>query len=471
MPAHATSLLPPRTERPKSRSHLPLPPGPSSIGFALTSLNRLQRDSLGFLRALILQYGDVVRIPTLLGSFYLVNHPDGVKHILQENHKNYDKNTLDYNILKSLLGKGLLTDDGPSWLQQRRLIQPKFHRQRVMAFGTLMTDASLALVERWEKHTRDGRALDIAQEMMRLTLYIIGQALFSLDLSAEGATVGCAFTTANRLVTEQTYSPWIPLSVPTPRNRRYRRARQELSDVVYSIIRTRRRNSEDKEDLLSMLLHLRDAETDEGMDDHQLHDEILTFMLAGHETTSNALSWTFYLLSQHPDVEQRLHQELHDILGGRAPTVNDLPNLPYTQWVIAEAMRLYPPAWVVSRHAIADDEIGGYHIPAGSSITISQYLVHRHPVFWEQPDTFDPERFSPERSAGRPHYAYFPFGGGPRQCIGNTFAQLEALLILATIAQHYTLRLVPGSRVELEPLITLRPRHGLPMTLHSRSLA
>jgi cytochrome P450 len=414
------------------------------------------------------QYGDVVRIPSVLGSFYLVNHPDGVKRILQENHRNYDKNTFDYNILKSLLGTGLLTNDGPSWLQQRRLMQPNFHRQRVMAFGTLMTDASLVLLERWKNHMQEGQTLDIVQEMMHLTLYIIGQALFSLDLSAEGATVGRAFATASRLLIEHTYSPWIPLSVPTPRNRRYHQARQEMSNVVYSIIRTRRQSSEDKEDLLSMLLHVRDEETGEGMDDRQLHDEILTLMLAGHETTSNALSWTFYLLAQHPDVEQRLHQELHDILGGRAPTVNDLPNLPYTQWVIAEAMRLYPPAWATTRHALADDEIEGYRIPADSVIVISQYLTHRHPDFWEKPDVFDPERFSPERSASRPHYAYFPFGGGPRLCIGNTFAMTEAQLILATIAQHYTLRLVPGIHVELEPLITLRPLHGLAMMLHSR---
>lgn len=418
---------------------------------------------------MIRQYGDVVRIPTILGSFYLVNHPNGVKHVLQENYKNYDKDTLDYHILRSLLGKGLLTDDGSSWLQQRRLMQPAFHRQRVMAFGTLMTSATCTLLERWENHLREGQALDVAPEMMRLTLSIIGEALFSLDLSTESTTVGPAFTTANRLLTEHMYSPWIPFSVPTPRNRRYHQARQELSNVVYSIIRMRRQDNEDKEDLLSMLLHVRDEETGQGMSDRQLHDEVLTLMLAGHETTATALCWTFYLLSQHPGVEQRLHQELHDTLGGRVPTVTDLPNLPYTQWVIAEAMRLYPPGWSVLRHALADDEIEGYRIPAGSTMVISQYTTHRHPTFWEHPDTFDPERFSSERSAGRPHYAYFPFGGGPRLCIGNTFALTEAQLILTTIAQHYTLRLVSGTRAEPEPLITLRPRHGLSMTLHPRT--
>ncbi|MBE3558192.1 MAG: cytochrome P450 [Ktedonobacteraceae bacterium] len=440
-------------------------PGPAWYT-AFGNTLRMQRDPLHFLLEAARQYGDVVHLSLIFGTFYLINHPDGVKHVLQENNRNYDKNVFDYNILRQLLGRGLLTDDGESWLRQRRLMQPAFHRQRIAAFGTLMSDATVDMLERWSARAKADEPLDIAQEMVRLTLKIVGQALFDLDLSAETDTVGQAFLTVNRHLSEYLYQPFVPLGVPTPRNRRFWAASRELNQVVDEIIQQRRLRNEDTGDLLSMLLLARDEETGQGMDDRQLRDEVLTLLLAGHETTSNALSWTWYLLSQHPGVEQRLREELDRVLAGRLPTVNDLPELPYSRMVIEEAMRLYPPAWAFSRNVLKGDEIGGYRIPRGSIVLLCPYTTHRHPAFWHEPERFDPERFAAGQVANRPRYAYFPFGGGPRQCIGNNFALIEAQIILTTVLQRYSLHLAPHAVVQPEPLITLRPRYGLPMTLH-----
>lgn len=443
-----------------------LPPGPPARTL-LACTREMQRRPLEYMLDLTRQYGDVLRVMLIFGNLYIVNHPDGIKHILQENNRNYNKEVLDYKMLRIFLGKGLLTDDGDSWLHQRRLMQPAFHRQRLASFGTLVTDAALAMLDRWQSIAEQGSSLDVAAEMMRLTQRIVGRALFNIDLSAETNTVGQAFTTANRFLSDYLYVPFPPLFFPSPRNLRFREAGRTLDKVVIDIIQERRRQNTDTGDLLSMLLLARDEETGEGMNDRQLRDNVLTLLLAGHETTSNALSWTWYLLAQHPDIAQKLHAELDTVLAGRTPTVDDLPNLPYNRMVIEEALRLYPPAWAFTRNAVADDEIGGYRIPAGSMILLCPYTTHRHPEFWENPEMFDPERFTPERSANRPRYAYFPFGGGPRQCIGNNFALMEAQLILATISQRYQLHLAADARVEFDPLITLRPRHGLSMTLHS----
>lgn len=458
----SATLIRERQDARPARRQVPGPDRRTAFGNTL----RLQRDPLHFLLDATRQYGDVVRLPIGLSSFYLVNHPDGVKHVLQENNRGYDKHVFDYNILRRLLGQGLLTDDGESWLRQRRLVQPAFHRQRIAAFGTLMSTATLAMLERWQACGETDQPLDIAQEMMRLTLHVVGQALFGLDLSAESDTVGQAFSIANRYLSEYVYMPFIPIFVPTPRNRRFQAARRTLNQVVDGIIQKRRQERQDTGDLLSMLLRARDEETGQGMDDRLLRDNVLTLLLAGHETTSNALTWTWYLLSQHPDVEQRLRAELAQVLGERSPTAEDLPKLVYNQAVIEEAMRLYPPAWAVSRNAVQEDEIGGYRIPKGSVVILCPYTTHRHPAFWDEPERFDPERFLGEQVPARPRYAYFPFGGGPRQCIGNNFAMIEAQIILATVLQRYSLRLVPRAVVETQPLITLRPRYGLPMTIH-----
>ena len=282
------------------------------------------------------------------------------------------------------------------------------------------------------------------------------------------ATVGLAFTALMTPLMDYIYHPVPPLGFPTPRNRRIQHYIRTLDEVVQVIITEHRRLGAEKDDLLSMLLAARDEETGEGMSDRQVRDEVMTLLLAGHETTSNALSWAWYLLSQNHDAESCLHAELEQVLGGRTPTVEDLPRLPYTRMVLEETLRLYPPAVGFNRKAMADDEVGGYFVSAGTLIWLSPYITHRHPDFWENPEVFDPERFSPERSAGRLHFAHFPFGGGPRLCIGNNFAMMEAQLVLATIAQRYCLRMVPGHQVEPQALLTLRPRDGLQMTLLER---
>ena len=412
-----------------------------------------------------------MRLRFLFSPAYLISHPESIKYVMQEHARNYNKDLITYTMFKPMLRQGLLINDGPSWLHQRRLMQPAFHRTRLTTYGTLMTDATVAMLERWQAYSERGMPLHMAEEMMRLTLRIVGQALFSLDLSQETSTIGSAVTTLLEQLGDYVFRPFPPLSVPTPRNRRIQRTIHVLDQLVYRMIAERRTRQTEGRDLLSMLLLAQDEETGQGMNDRQVRDEVMTLLLAGHETTANTLTWTWYLLSQSPEIERRLHAELNEVLGGRVPTVEDLPDLKYTRMVIEEALRLYPPAPVLSRKAIAADELQGYPIAANSMILISPYAVHRHPAWWGEPERFDPERFTPERSAARPAYAYFPFGGEPRVCIGNSFAMIEAQLILATVAQRYQLRLVPGHPVEPQMVVTLRPRSGLPMTIHATERA
>ncbi|MBA2394296.1 MAG: cytochrome P450 [Ktedonobacteraceae bacterium] len=428
----------------------------------LGSASEMQRDPLGFLTR-TQAHGEVVRLRFLFSPAYLISHPESIKHVLQENARNYNKDLLTYKIFKPMLGQGLLINDGQSWLHQRRLIQPAFHRKRLEIYSTLMTDATVAMLERWQARSDIGTPLQMEEEMVRLTLQIVGRALFSLDLSQEASTVGSAVTALLELTAGYVLQPFPPLSVPIPRNRRLQMAIRTLDQVVYRMIAERRRLQTDTGDLLSMLLLAQDEETGRRMNDRQVRDEVQTLLLAGHETTANTLTWTWYLLSDHPEVERRLHAELNDVLGGRVPTVEDLPNLKYTRMVLEEALRLYPAAPLLSRKAVADDELSGCHIPANSMVMISPYAMHRHPAFWEEP-----ERFEPERATVRPSYAYFPFGGGPRMCIGNHFAMMEAQLILSTVAQRYQLCLVSGHPVEPQMRVTLRPRYGLPMVTHAR---
>lgn len=430
----------------------------------------MQRDPLGFLTR-TQKLGEVVRLRFLFSPTYLISHPESIKYVLQEHARNYNKDLITYTMFQPFLGQGLLTNDGPSWLHQRRLIQPAFHRTRLTTYGTLMTEATGAMLERWQAGSERGTPLQMEEEMMRLTLRIVGQTLFSLDLSQETSTVGPAVTTVLKLFGDYVFRPFPPLSVPTMRNRRLLRAIHALDQVVYRMIAERRTLQTDTGDLLSMLLLAQDEETGQGMNDRQVRDEVMTLLLAGHETTANTLTWTWYLLSQSPEIEHRLHTEVNEVLGGRVPTVADLPELKYTRMVLEEALRLYPPAPILSRKAIAADELRGYPIAANSLIMISPYAVHRHPALWEEPEQFDPERFTPERVAARPSYAYFPFGGGTRMCIGNHFAMMEAQLILSTVAQRYRLRLISGHPVEAQMTVTLRPRFGLPMTIHATERA
>jgi cytochrome P450 len=433
----------------------------------LGSASEMQRDALGFLTK-TQTYGEVVRLRFLFTPAYLISDPESIKYVLQEHARNYNKDLPSYQMFQPMLGRGLLINDGQSWLHQRRLIQPAFHRKRLMTYGKLMTDATIAMLERWQVCSETGKLLQIEEEMARLALRIVGHTLFSIDLSEETSTFGSAVTTLLKLIGDYVYRPFPPLSVPTPRNRCIHMAIRSLDELVYRVIAERRMQQTETGDLLSMLLMAQDEETGERMNDKQVRDEVLTLLFAGYETTANTLAWTWYLLSQYSEVERRLYTELNEVLRGRVPTLEDLPQLKYTRMILDEALRLYPPVPFLSRKTIADDVLKGYHVPANSMMMVCPYAMHRHPAFWEEPERFDPERFNPEHPAAHPAYAYFPFGGGPRVCIGNHFAMMEAQLILTTVAQRYQLRLLSGHQVEPQMQVTLRPRYGLPMTIHAR---
>jgi cytochrome P450 len=453
-------------------------PGPRSFS-PFGNLPAIQRDPLGTFLKGRAEYGDVVRYRGGIWHAYLVSHPDDIKHVLQDNNQNYRKG-FSYQVLKPVLGEGLLTNEGDSWLSQRRLAQPAFHRQRIARVSDLMLDSGERMLKRWDDRPDKQQPVEVLGEMSRLTLEIVSRALLGTDVGSQADQVGQAVAELQAHVNYRaTHLFSAPEKYPTPRNRRFHRWLRLLDGIVYGIIERQREalspgpspikeRGNQRDGLLSMLLQARDEDTGQGMSDRQLRDEVMTTFLAGHETTANALTWTWYLLSRHPEIEANLHDELDRVLAGRYPAYADLKDLPYCRMVIEESLRLYPPAWAVGRYAVGQDEVGGYGIPAGSQVVMSQYVTHRHPEFWERPERFDPERFTPEKTAGRPRFAYFPFGGGPRMCIGADFAMIEAQLVLAAVAQRYRLRLAPGHKVEPEALVTLRPRHGLVMHLQTR---
>lgn len=446
---------------------------PEALGSPLLGvIPALRADAPGFLLRRRAELGDVFSFRIGPRRRLFVAHPDAIERVLVGNNANYRKHSV-YRKLRPLLGDGLLTSDGQRWLRQRRLIQPVFHRRRIAAFGEAMTASTRALLGgRWARAAEEGRPLDVAAEMMRLTLTIVGRTLFSADVSGDAETVGRALSVSLRHANGRMRALVdLPERVPTPANRRFLRSRRALDALVYGLIAERRRQglATAPNDLLTLLLEAGDgAEGAERMSDRQIRDEAMTLFLAGHETTANALAWAFLLLARHPAERRRLEAELDGVLGGRVPTAEDLGDLQRTERVVKEAMRLYPPAWAIGRRSLTGDVLGGYAVPGGTDVLISAYVTHRHPELWEDPEGFDPDRFLPERSADRHRFAYLPFGGGPRQCIGNGFAMMEATLVLATVAQRYRLALVPGSEVALEPTVTLRPRHGLPMRLERR---
>jgi cytochrome P450 len=431
----------------------------------LGTLAEVQQDPLAFVLAVAREYGPVAQTRIAWLSICWITGPEAARYVLQENHFNYDKRVPTLSFVRRIVGNGLFTSDGKFWLRQRRLVQPAFHRDRVAAFGEIMTAEELAVAERWERLARTGQPVEVGNEMMRSTLNVVNRALFGAAAEQDARAVSELMTTLLEDVTFRITNPFYPPpGVPTSRNRRFAEALRTLEAIVYRIISERRRMPRD-DDLLALLLNAQDEETGEGMSDQQLRDEVTTFYLAGHETTAVALAWVWYLLSSNPDVAHRLRAELTSVLGGRPPCVADLAKLPYTLMVIQEAMRLYPPVWVTARRAIADDMVGGYRVRSNLALSVSPYAVHRDPAVWENPEDFDPERFAPERSKDRPPYAYIPFGTGPRQCIGLGFAMTEAQLVLATLAQHFAPELIPGRPVIPQPLATLRPSGDLPMII------
>ncbi len=438
-----------------------LPPGPK--GSPLFGVfPEFRKDPPLFLLNVARHHGDVAFFKMGSQKFYLLNRPEFVQDVLVTHNGKFQKSRIMQRA-KVLLGEGLLTSEGQFHLRQRRLVQPAFHRQRIAGYAAAMVECAERSAARWTS----GETRDISEEMMRLTLAIVAQTLFGAEVEEDADEIGRAMTDVLGMFNMML----IPFTeflqkMPLPSMRRFERARAFLDRKIYSILNERRQSGDDRGDLLSMLLLAQDEQGDGGgMTDTQVRDEALTLFMAGHETTANALTWTWYLLSQHPDVERRLHEELRSVLAGGAPGFDNLPQLRYTEMVFAESMRLYPPAWALSRLAMQDHEIAGYHIPAGSLCMLSPYVMHRNPEYFPDPERFDPERWTPDAKDRRPKFSYFPFGGGPRMCIGERFAWTEGVLLLATIGQRWRMRLEPAQRVAHRAQITLRTRYGMRMQL------
>jgi len=441
-------------------------PGPRG-GRILGNLSAFQSDPIALLMEAARDHGDVVRFEMGPVVAHLIVHPDGIKRILQDNNHAYGRHTRGFDALKETLGDSMLTVDGDFWRRQRRIAQPAFHKQRISGFAGVMADAARALVDEWRPRADGKTAFDVTPELLRVTLRILGLALFGIDLSDESAEIGRALTEVLHHTMERTRSVFhLPHFVPTPKNRRFKQALRTLDRVVLDMIAERRRKEGDRGDLLSMLMAARDDETGERMDDRQLRNELLTILLAGHETTAMSLTWTLALLGRYPSARRRVEEEAAAVLGGRRATLDDLPRLAFCKTVIEESMRLFPPAWVVARSVEEEDEIGGFAMPKGSIVFASPWVTHRRADLWPDPEGFDPDRFRVEDPM-RARYAYFPFGGGPHLCIGAGFAMLEAQIVLATIAGAYSVSLVPGHPIVPEPLITLRPKNGVKVVIRA----
>ncbi len=457
----ATALAKAEKSLAAKRKIAPGPKGACVFG----SLSEMRENQIKLFMDSTRDHGDVVRLHLVI-YVHLINHPDHVRHVLVDNHTNYEKDRF-YDRIKPVVGEGLLTSNGDFWRRQRRLAQPAFHKQRLAGFADTMSRTTADLLDGWA--ARGPGPMDVSVEMMKVALQIVGRTLFGAELGGEADVVGDALGTALEITKERFQSLFMGAGLPTARNRRFNRAMKVLDDVVYGVIEQRRASGKDEGDLLSMLMSARDEDTGEGMSDRQLRDELMTMLLAGHETSANALTWAWFLLSKNPAVERRLHEEVGAVLGDRVPTFEDLPRLKYTRMVIDEVLRLYPPAWLYTRGTIQADEIGGYHVPAKSVVMISPYVLHRNPAIWENPEGFDPERFTEERVAARPKHAYVPFAGGPRQCIGNNFALMELTIIIAMVVQRYRLDLLPGQKIEPDPTVTLRPSAPVMVTVRPRT--
>ena len=442
-----------------------MPRGPRGH-FLLGSGPDFGRDQLSFYAACARQYGDLVPIRLGPRRALLVYHPDAIEEVLVARNRDFVKSPGVRLLLRRLIGNGLFLSEGGFWLRQRRLVQPAFHRQRVAAYAEVMTAYTARRLAEW----KDGDVLDVHAEMMTLTQIIVAKTLFDADVSDESYDIA---RTSNILAEDfghriKSIVQFLPDWVPTPANLRTARALRHLDQVVYRMVDARRRTGEDRGDLLSILLQAQDADDGSQMSNEQVRDEVMTLFMAGHETTAVTLSWTWYLLAQYPEVDARLADELRTVLGDRPPTVADLPRLTYADMIISESMRLYPPAYVLARQAVNPTEVAGYPLAPGLVVIMPAWVVHRDPRWFEDPETFRPERWANDLARRLPRFAYLPFGGGPRQCIGNAFATMEAVLILATIAQRFRLSMEPGQRVTPTPYITLRPEPGPRMRLARR---
>ncbi|MDP8956449.1 MAG: cytochrome P450 [Actinomycetota bacterium] len=449
----------------RTRTTVERPPGPGNL-FRRGELFSARRDPLGFLMSVADRYGDISFFKGGPFEVYFLTHPDHVRDVLTTHHHRFMKGQ-GIQEMKRLLGEGLLTSEDPLHKRQRRLIQPMFHHSRISAYGDVMARYADDVANSWS----DGEILDVHEQMMRLTLSIVGKCLFDTDIGDSAARrIRDALTAALDLFGKFQSFPFTDLlmRLPIPARRRFFEARESLDSIVFGMIRERHATG-DRGDLLSTLLSVQDEERSGGMSDQQVRDEAMTILLAGHETTANALTWTWYLLSQHPNVERKLHDEIDGVLHDRLPSADDLPRLPYAERVLAEAMRLYPPAWVLGRKALDDHQVDGYVIPAGSLVLLSPYVVHHDARWFPDPYGFDPDRWTQEEQRSRPKHTYFPFGGGPRLCIGESFAWMEGILVMVTLARQWRMRLARGHPIGLQAAVTLRPKHGMRMAVERRN--
>ncbi|HEX4954737.1 MAG TPA: cytochrome P450 [Thermoanaerobaculia bacterium] len=458
-----TSSAKPRERPASAAAGRARPPGPRGLPL-LGCLPAFRRDPLAFLQRTAREHGDVAFFRLGTQNVFLLNDPELIREVLVQRQGLFTKSR-GLRRARALLGDGLLTSEGEVHHRHRRLVQPAFHPDRLQGYAEVMVDAALETGRRW----RAGESVEVFSEMARITLGVVGTTLFSVEVEEEAQEIGTALTS----VLEMFSIMMLPFSglverLPLPVVRRFHAARSLLDGRMERLIHERRESGRDSGDLLSMLLLAQD-EAGGGLSDREVREEALTLFLAGHETTANALSWTLYLLASNPDCEARLHRELEEVLGGRRPTFADLPRLSWAEHVLAEAIRLYPPAWAIGRSAREALELGGFEVPAGSTVILSAYVTQNDPRYFPHPEVFDPERWQPGPRAERPKFVYFPFGGGARTCIGERFAMMEGVLILATLAQRWRLRLAPGQTVEPMPLInTLRARGGLPLRLEAR---
>ncbi len=461
-----TAIYPPRPKVNRSS----LPPGPPEWPI-IGQTPRYISDPIGLLQEAA-TYGDLTTVSVNPALVYLASHPDLVRDLFVTNHQSVGRGMMT-STYRYLMGNGLVTSDGALHLRQRRLMQPQFHHSRIATYGEVMTDFAQRHGAGWQ----DGTRIDIAQHMSDLTLHIVVKTLFGLEPPETVRRIGDAFEVSNTYITVRGNQPPFLKKLfhrlPTPLTRRFKNGLSYLDETVYGLIEQRRQTGLDGNDLLSLLLNVRDDEAenpdDAVMTDQQVRDEAITLFAAGHETTAVALTWTWHLLATHPDVQGRFQAELDEVLGGRIPTLDDLPNLKFTERVLTESMRLYPPIWSTGRTVFKPITLGGWQIPAGSAVVAPQFIVQRDPRWFDDPLEFRPDRWTPEFRENLPRFAYYPFGGGPRLCIGEGFAWMEAILILATLGQNWTMRPDRNHRIELQPLVSLRPKGGMPMFLERRN--
>lgn len=436
----------------------------------LTAIKQLKSDPLRYYMGNRADYGDYVRVKSLPGfDFYTLTHPTAVEHVLQTHQKNFRKPDVFLKPTTLLFGNGIFTSEGEFWMKQRRLSQPAFHRNHIGAMAAVIVQCVEKMLASWDLRP-DGSNIDLQNEMVHLTLSVAGRTLFSTDLTDDATDVGLAVREAFEVLNHKmnNYPFVMPLWVPTSENKQFKHAKGILDSVITKIITERRNDSLEHHDFLGLLMSARDEDTGKGMSDEQLKDEVLTLLVAGHDTVAASLSWTWIMLAQHPPVRAQLHDELKCVLDGRNPELKDIDRLTYTKMVFDETLRLYPPAWGQPRQSIDEDVVDGYYLPKNAFISLNQYTTHRHPEFWQRAEEFDPERFTPENIKSRPRFAYFPFGGGARVCIGQNLALLEAQLAIATIAQRYQIDLLPAQNIVPDPTFTLIPRGVVSATLKRR---